>query len=327
MDLRREIVTMIGVLVLLNVLLAFGAVGLFARMGPAIDEILRANVYSMAAAEDALVVLAEVDGDPVAAEGRATIEEALARLHSNVTEADEAPALAALQAALPEALAAPGPARAAVVRELDHLMTINREAMTRADADARRLGRAGAWASALLGALAFAVSLLVLQRARARLIAPIVELDEVVAEIRGGQVLRRGRLREAPAELVRVVSGVNELLDERAERQRLAPRDLAPALASALQGLLDEREAPTFVVDREGAILRMNRGGMALLGDDEGEALRRGLREAARGGDVPAGLEVQPLSNHLGFLCAWAPKGRGDTTRPCALPPPRGAGE
>ncbi|MEZ4449821.1 MAG: hypothetical protein R3B09_10120 [Nannocystaceae bacterium] len=318
MDLRREVVTMIGALVLLNVLLAFSTVGLLARMGPAIQQILEANVYSMSAAEDALVVLAEAGDAPILPDDEAALEDALARLDDNVTEDEEAPALARIRRDLPVAVVGPGPARSAVVRELDRLMTINSGAMERADVDARRLGQAGAWASALLGIFAFTVSLLVLRRARVRLITPLVELDEVLAGVHSGQVLRRCRTREAPRELVRVAGVVNDLLDERAEHQRIGPRDLTPPLASALQGLLDERPAPTFVVDREGAILRANDAGMALLGGDQGEPLRDALHAASRGDDPIAGLDVRPLSNQLGFLCTWAPTAATTTTTAAA---------
>ena len=65
MDLRRELITIIGLLVALCVLLAFGSLALFDRMGPAIDRILQANVYSITAAEEARVLVASAGEGPI----------------------------------------------------------------------------------------------------------------------------------------------------------------------------------------------------------------------------------------------------------------------
>ena len=52
MQLRREFLVGLGILVVLNVLFAFGAIGLLLRMSPAIERILKENVSSGEAADE-----------------------------------------------------------------------------------------------------------------------------------------------------------------------------------------------------------------------------------------------------------------------------------
>ncbi len=303
MDLRRELLTTVGLLVILCVLLAFGSLALLDRMGPAIEQILRANVYSTAAAEDALVVVANAGDRPLDAAARAQLRGALDRLEGNVTEDAERPILAAVEASLDSASAAPGDARVAMIAGLVELAEVNRAAMRRADEDARRLGRAGAWVAALLGLVGLCAGLLVYRRARERLLLPIVEIDEVLASVRGGTAHRRCRARKASAELTRIATAVNRLLDERAENLRTAFRDLSPQLSSALLTFLEERPAPTFIVDRGGAILRANERGLDALTGPIGGTLRERLHAAAASGEEQPDLEVRPLGNFLGYIC------------------------
>lgn len=305
MDFRRELLTLIGLLVLLCVLLAFGSLALLARMGPAIEQILRENVYSTAAAEDALVVVASASDRPLDAAARAQLRDALDRLNGNVTEDAERPLLDAIEATLDASTAAPGPAREALIADLARLAEVNRAAMRRADHDAQRLGRAGAWAAALLGLVGLCVGLLVYQRARARLLLPVVEIDEVLASGRGGTAHRRCRARDAPGEITRIAAAVNRILDERAENLRTAFRDLSPQLSSALLTFLEERSAPTYILDRGGAILRANEVGMDALAGPEGGVMRERLHAAAASGEEQPDLEVRPLGNFLGYVCTW----------------------
>ena len=58
MRLQRDFLLSVGILVAFNILLAFGAIGLFTRMSPAIERILQENVYSTDAAEEMLALLA-----------------------------------------------------------------------------------------------------------------------------------------------------------------------------------------------------------------------------------------------------------------------------
>ena len=104
MELRRELLLTIGALALLNLLLAFGSIGLFVRMGPAIERILQENVYSVVAAEKILVELSDGSAPPLDAESRAQILEALDDAKRNVTEEAERPVLGEIESSLPIAM-------------------------------------------------------------------------------------------------------------------------------------------------------------------------------------------------------------------------------
>jgi hypothetical protein len=104
MELRRELLLTIGTLVLLNLSLAFGAIGLFVRMGPAIERILQENVYSIIAVEEILTELADAGSAPLPPGARAQVNQALDNAKRNVTEEAERPVLIALKRNLPSAM-------------------------------------------------------------------------------------------------------------------------------------------------------------------------------------------------------------------------------
>lgn len=218
METRREILLSVGGLVLLNLLLAFGAIGLFVRMGPAIERILQENVTSIVAAEEILAAVAAAGGEALDPAARKRVRAAVERASRNVTEAQERPVLRRLGEQLPGALAGHAPARTRVVEELRSLIRINRQAMGRVDARARRLGAAGAWAAVLVGLLSFLLSLVVVARLQRRLVGPLSELFEVITASQGGDRLRRCSPGDAPREVVQVARAVNRLLDERLSR-------------------------------------------------------------------------------------------------------------
>jgi hypothetical protein len=58
MNLRREVVAAFAAMIVILLLTSFGAVGLFARMSPAIERIIQENGYSLEAGERMLASLA-----------------------------------------------------------------------------------------------------------------------------------------------------------------------------------------------------------------------------------------------------------------------------
>lgn len=205
-------------LVLLNLFLAFGAIGLLLRMGPAIERTLQENVYSIVAAEEMLAELAEAGSAPLEPEARARVLQALDNSKHNVTEEDERPVLAALELALPAAIDGDADGRHRAVNSVRQLIRINREAMRTVDDEARRLGDAGAWAAVFVGFLSFLLSVFVVVRIQRRFVRPLVDLHQVLEGAREGDRLRRCRLADAPREVIQVTQAVNSLLDERLER-------------------------------------------------------------------------------------------------------------
>ncbi len=217
MNLRRELFVAIGALVVLNLVLSFGAIGLFARMGPAIERILEENVYTIVAAETILGELARLDRPgPLDTPEKAVIARALADAERNITEEEERPVLSSLRTLWPKVAGGETDARVAFVSDLERLVEINRNAMTKVDDQARRLGNAGAWSAVFIGALTFLLSLIVLARLERRFVRPLLELHEVVKSARQGHPLTRCRSGiDAPREVLDLTHTVNQLLDER----------------------------------------------------------------------------------------------------------------
>lgn len=217
MDARRELLYHIGSLLVLNVLLAFGAIGLFVRMGPAIGNILEDNVYSIVAAEDILAVMAQPrpEGSSVFSRNeREDVMSAIERARNNVTEDAEVPVLDRIERELPRALDGDTEARRALAGQLQVLIQVNREAMVAVDREAQRLGRAGAWSAVVVGFVSLVLSLIVLARLRSRLLLPLVEIRDVLLDAQSGG-RRRCRPRPAPLEVRRIAEMTNRLLDER----------------------------------------------------------------------------------------------------------------
>lgn len=215
MELRRELLWAISTLVGMNLLLAFGAIGLFTRMGPAIDRIMQENVYSIVAAEEILSRLATSDGGTIEPAVRLRMDRAVGRIAENVTEAEETPLVESLRALLPQVVAGNQQARKRFVADIGRLIRINRAAMKRVDEEAQRLGSAGAWAAVFVGVISFLASWLVVVRLQRRLVLPILDLHGVLENARVGDRLRRCRHADAPREVVEVTREVNMLLDER----------------------------------------------------------------------------------------------------------------
>lgn len=232
MELRRELLATLGAQLALNLVLAFGAIGLFVRMGPAIEYILEENMHSIVAAEEVLAEMVFATTAPLGPDASARVLEALERAKRNVTDTAERPVLDALELDLPLAIAGDPEARVRAGAKLRELIHINREAMHDADAEARRLGNAGAWAAVLIGIASFLLSLFVVVRFRERLVRPLVDLQQVFDEVRQGNRLRRCRVSDdTPRELQQVAVEVNKLLDERLRAAPVIPTAPTPAPA------------------------------------------------------------------------------------------------
>lgn len=303
MELRREFFYTIGTLVALNVLLAFGAIGLFVRMLPAIERILEENVYSNIAAEEMLAVLAESPTARVPTEGRRRVEDAFRRAKSNVTEPEEIPVLDAIGRNLRAALDGERDAVVAEVRAIQNLIAINRDAMRKVDREAQRLGRAGAWAAVFVGFLSFLLSVVVLGRLRRRVVEPVVELHHVLEGLRRGERFRRSSPRDAPAEIQEVLQSVNALLDERLQKTDPRPPGITTERA-ALVDLLERYPTGALVVDRRGKVLSASKSALDALAGPTGELLKEGLERLSttgRAGNAP--VKAVELAGGSGWLC------------------------
>jgi len=285
MNLRREVIAAFAALTVILLLTSLGAVGLFARMSPAIEKIIQENGYSLEACERMLTVLATVPagGDPV--ERRTKFGAALADARSNVTEPGETPQIDAIAAAAPRALDGDPAALVSTVEAVRALADINRAAMSRVDREARRLGTAGAWSAVFLGLLGFTVALIVVERLLQKLVKPLVELQSVLASAMSGDRTRRSIPGGAAPDVEYVKRSVNSLLDLGVRSDAPAGRDVyhCRAARTVLVHLLDQTAEPRVVVDPKGAVIAANASGLELLSGDSGDRVKEDLVAAAAG--------------------------------------------
>lgn len=276
-ELQRDFLTSAAVLVAVNLLLAFGAIGLFVRMGPVIDDILRMNVVSLEAAHEMLAVLAG-SGQPLDDQARLRFEHALDRATTNVTEPEEASLVIQIGAIRQRAYDGDREAVNQIVHRLDALVRVNYEAMREVDAEARRLGNAGAWSAVFLAFFSFLLSLGVVSRLRRRVIVPMVEMYDVLEAVRRGDLFRRCRANEGPIEIKRLAASINLLLDGGLTDAPVeTSTSSGDAVRTALALLLEERPVPTVVVDARGNIVATNGPALDALNASDGPDLRKSI--------------------------------------------------
>ncbi len=251
MHLRRETGLGIGAILVLQVLLSLLVIVLLVRMGPAVERILEENVYSEEAVEQMLATLAA----PTAGDGvPESFAAALERAQANVTEEPELPLLETIAARHRAAFAGDEAARDAVIEALRRLGEVNRASMSRADDRAQRLGQAGAWGGALLGALALGLAIMAYRRLRLRLELPVEELRRTTAAIRNGNHQARCPTAEGPYEIKTIARNLNWILDEWVRPNESGPEDASrnAAIRRLLLSFLDRESTPIVVVDDEG---------------------------------------------------------------------------
>jgi len=291
MRLRIESGIGIGGLLALQLATTGGAIGLLARTAPAVERILRENVYSGEAVEDMLSVLA-APGEEPARTGR--FYAALERAQSNVSEPQEPPLLRAVEQRAESALAGDEAAREAVVGALRDLGVVNRNSMAREDQTARSLSATGAWAAAVMGLVSFLVGVLVYRRLRLRLELPVVEVDGTLAAVRVGDAHRRCSIADAPAELQRVGDNVNWLID-RLHAPVVAAIDTSPPLRAAMLHLVDRIPTPAALVDMRGDAVALNRACLEAAGGEGAPLLGPAMSSAAAGAPMPEGWTAEKV--------------------------------
>lgn len=275
----QEIALSFGTVLAVLVLVGFGSVGLLARMGPAIGVILHENDASLAAAEVMLASLAE----PAPSEAdRLRFRQALIFADANITLPTERAPLARLHAVAEAALAGEVSARSEATRALRDLAKVNRDNMTIADAYARRLGNAGAWAAVLLTLLGVGVGILMVRRLYRRLVAPLDELRDTLHAATHGDALRRCRVTDAPIELIEVRNALNALFEASSRASASPHAQLGDDERAALLGLLDDLPGPAWIVGERGKVLSANGAGLdALAAGLDIAALAAGSDESA----------------------------------------------
>jgi hypothetical protein len=293
--LATEVSIFVRILRVAVVVLALGAIALFGRMAPAIEEILADNVITLGAAEEMLAALAA--SDTREEEARARFGAALARARANVTEAGEAPLLDEIERRWQDALRGAAVDEEAVIASVVELARLNRASMQAADRDAARLGPAGGWAVALLSLLILAVTHLFETRLETQVVDPLSSLEAVVSAADAGAIHRRCP-ETGPPEIRRIARGLNRQFDL-AARWRSAGPDRRPAGERALlTHLLDRRGGDWAAVDEHNRVLFASDGAWSHL---EGAlTLPDGARVYAEEIVVPDALRLVRLDGDEG---------------------------
>lgn len=212
MTLHRSLLTGAWIILLLNLLLAFGTIFLLTRMSPAIARILAANDRSLAACEDVLVVMAKGDLSETP-DAEKSLRAAVVVLEKNITEQGEAEEVAILKRGVDGVLRGDRNSAAVVTHSVVRLAAINRQAMIATDIRARRLGKAGAWGAVFLSGASFICGLLFIRYFVNRIFIPLEELYDVLASIRSGDRFRRCASAELSPDFYFIFEQMNSLID------------------------------------------------------------------------------------------------------------------
>jgi nitrogen fixation/metabolism regulation signal transduction histidine kinase len=202
-------------------------------------------------------------------------------MRQNVTEPEEEPIVAAIEGLAPRALGGDVAARSEAALALRRLGEVNRAAMRRADEEARRLSRGGAWGVVFLGLTALIASIGVSRRLRHRAVEPLGALDDAVDAYVRGDGHRRARALDSCEELKRLSANVNKVLDAASTPVARAEHRADPdGERAVLLHLLDQQPHATIVADEEGEILAANQQALNQLAATGGNKLRTALRGA-----------------------------------------------
>ncbi len=197
-------------MIVVNLLMALGCIGIFMRMAPAAEQINSRNYRSLEACEIMLDVLAEsrFGGN------EARFQSALALAEANVTESGETESIRIISQNYAAALRNEDPAaRETTLAAIRKLAARNREAMERAVAAVRQLGLAGAWGVVFMALLVMVAGLLFKRRLMRNLASPLEEINMVIAANKAGDHRRRCSGSDLPHDVETVFNGVNDLLD------------------------------------------------------------------------------------------------------------------
>jgi hypothetical protein len=209
----------------LNLLMAFGAIGVFVRMSPAISVIIDQNGKSLEACEDMLTGLALISADT---EENKVLEkafvDALTRAQNNITETEEPDVLKLIALNYSGAFAGQIDARRHTVTAISRLGKINRDAMVKADLRARQFGHAGAWGIVFMAAAVFFAGMVFKRSLSNHVIAPLEEIYAVISAQRRGDTMRRCTGSDLPRDIRIVFGALDEFLDFHQSQQALCKK-------------------------------------------------------------------------------------------------------
>lgn len=200
--------------VVINLLMAFGAIGIFTRMTPAIAEIISNNERSLKACEEMLVAMVmgtSKIGDTDS--HQYDFKAALVRAKKNVTEGKEPEAIAIINSHYEAAFNGSEEAVKISTTAILQLSSINRDAMAEADRHAQQLGNGGAWGIVFMAIFSFIIGIVFIRQMNNKLLIPLEEIKTVLLEHQAGEMRRRCTGINLPSDIRSIFSIINQLLD------------------------------------------------------------------------------------------------------------------
>ena len=191
---------------------ALAATFLMERMSQAIKFILNENVYSIEAAEDMLqlVGMVSIEANPAYKEAFVV---ALNKAKSNVTLVGENQLIEDIDKLIEPCFSGDLKARRDMIQALAYLADINRQAMIKADENARFLAIAGGWAMAGMAIFGGFFVLRIFAQIQASAILPMTEICRAVEDWDKGNKMRRVQSRLASKDIRKAHQIINGFLD------------------------------------------------------------------------------------------------------------------
>lgn len=200
-------------IVFINLLLAFGAVGVFMRMTPAIADIISNNERSLQACEEMLVALSLNSDSHTSEQMHERFKKALNRALLNVTEHEEPAVLKIIEEKSRLFFSGSKKALSETVEAVTRLSEINRRAMSSADMRAQQLGKAGAWGVVFMAVFSLLAGIIFIVNLKNRLLKPVEELRDVLQAHQKGETMRRCSGVNLATDIKNIFGAINRLLD------------------------------------------------------------------------------------------------------------------
>ncbi len=202
-------------IVFINLLMAFGAIGIFTRMTPAIADIISNNERSLQSCEQMLTALAQANLQQVKfAELHVSFKQALERALANITEKEETEALAAVKKYSEKYFAGDADSLSETISAILLLSQINRNAMIAADTRAQQMGRGGAWGIVFMAIFSLLAGLIFIVNLQNKLLQPLEEIKTVLQENQQGETLRRCSGISLSSDFKNLFEQINRALDK-----------------------------------------------------------------------------------------------------------------
>lgn len=203
-----KIITLsVYLMILFNLLLAFGSIWSFQRMNPEIRQIYKRNVISLNACEEMLASLADEKVD--LPRFRRALEMAL----GNITESGEKEALGRIGSLFKKFESDQKGTRRPLADEIVKVTHFNRQAIIKATVHAQKMRQAGAWGIVFMTLVFFGAALFFEQRLRKNLLIPLQEISSVMEARSKGDRFRRCHTLYANADMKKLFADINSLLD------------------------------------------------------------------------------------------------------------------